>query len=333
MAADYSWVGPAITAANSFAINAINKWAKLSPNEKYNANWYAQTNYRYSQMAADADFGRNLAMWRMNNEYNSPAAQMARYKEAGLNPNLIYGQSNMASSPASVHSSAPNVPIMNQPFGQIEGLGELGSRIFDILDPDSTYNVAKEDAQEILRYHKAQSSSAESQSAIDSFEAQMIQERYKNALEDRNIENNKKLAEIENLNSRSNLTDEQKAYYKQQESYLKSQISVNNARIRNLDQNTQLAETQAGLNRQQAVFRENEELRAEENHAYVEWKRNFDTMDDKAREAVIEKATDSFVRTFYPNATEQDKKIIRSALRQGGKLLYNVVDGLFDIVK
>jgi hypothetical protein len=28
------------------------------------------------------------------NEYNSPRAQMQRFKEAGLNPNLIYGQSN-----------------------------------------------------------------------------------------------------------------------------------------------------------------------------------------------------------------------------------------------
>lgn len=35
-----------------------------------------------------------LADWNMQNQYNTPAAQMARYKEAGLNPNLIYGQSN-----------------------------------------------------------------------------------------------------------------------------------------------------------------------------------------------------------------------------------------------
>lgn len=36
--------------------------------------------------------------WNRNNEYNSPAAQMGRFKEAGLNPNLIYGQ--MTQSPA-----------------------------------------------------------------------------------------------------------------------------------------------------------------------------------------------------------------------------------------
>lgn len=34
----------------------------------------------------------NLDMWHMANKYNSPQAQMARFKEAGLNPHLIYGK-------------------------------------------------------------------------------------------------------------------------------------------------------------------------------------------------------------------------------------------------
>lgn len=33
----------------------------------------------------------NLADWTMQNEYNSPTSQMARLREAGLNPNLVYG--------------------------------------------------------------------------------------------------------------------------------------------------------------------------------------------------------------------------------------------------
>lgn len=35
----------------------------------------------------------NIENWHMQNEYNSPTSQMARLKEAGLNPNLVYGQS------------------------------------------------------------------------------------------------------------------------------------------------------------------------------------------------------------------------------------------------
>lgn len=36
----------------------------------------------------------NIRLWRMQAEYNKPKNQMARYQEAGLNPNLIYSQGN-----------------------------------------------------------------------------------------------------------------------------------------------------------------------------------------------------------------------------------------------
>lgn len=50
-----------------------------------------------------AHYQNKLAIqnWKMQNEYNSPKNQMARFAEAGLNPNLIYGSGNPgnASSP------------------------------------------------------------------------------------------------------------------------------------------------------------------------------------------------------------------------------------------
>lgn len=33
----------------------------------------------------------NIEFWRMQNEYNNPTSQMQRLRDAGLNPNLIYG--------------------------------------------------------------------------------------------------------------------------------------------------------------------------------------------------------------------------------------------------
>ena len=33
----------------------------------------------------------NIRFWKMQNEYNTPANQMKRLQDAGLNPNLIYG--------------------------------------------------------------------------------------------------------------------------------------------------------------------------------------------------------------------------------------------------
>lgn len=58
----------------------------------------------YGVQRADA-----LADWNMQNEYNSPQAQMARLREAGLNPNLVYGEGATAmSSSAPRSSSAPS---------------------------------------------------------------------------------------------------------------------------------------------------------------------------------------------------------------------------------
>lgn len=59
-----------------------------------------------------------LQDWNMQNAYNSPQQQMQRYKEAGLNPNLIYSQ--MSNGPA-VRSSEAIAPKLDE-----SALGVLG---------------------------------------------------------------------------------------------------------------------------------------------------------------------------------------------------------------
>lgn len=79
--------------------------------------------YMYGKQRADA-----LADWNMQNQYNSPAAQMARFKQAGLNPNLIYGQGNEAATVRSSDFKEPNqqapqinsAPLTGALFGAVE---------------------------------------------------------------------------------------------------------------------------------------------------------------------------------------------------------------------
>ncbi len=52
-----------------------------------------------------------LKNWYLQNAYNSPAAQMQRFREAGLNPNLIYGQTNMAGSVGTPSAGGSASPI------------------------------------------------------------------------------------------------------------------------------------------------------------------------------------------------------------------------------
>lgn len=56
-------------------------------------------------------------MWNAQNAYNTPSAQMQRFREAGLNPNLIYGQTNTA-APIAVPSSRGTPPQFNALLNQ-----------------------------------------------------------------------------------------------------------------------------------------------------------------------------------------------------------------------
>ena len=55
----------------------------------------------YNLTPAEHAHKRDIEMWNRQNEYNHPRAQMERLREAGLNPNLMYGQGQQTSSGSS----------------------------------------------------------------------------------------------------------------------------------------------------------------------------------------------------------------------------------------
>lgn len=62
---------------------------------------------------ADYQTERNLEFWNMQNEYNSPVQQMARFKKAGLNPALIYSQGSPGNASEMVKYQAPTASKAN----------------------------------------------------------------------------------------------------------------------------------------------------------------------------------------------------------------------------
>lgn len=68
-----------------------------------------QISYRQQQDLMRESQNYNTLMFHEANAYNSPVAQMLRFKSAGLNPNLIYGQmANTASAPSMSSPSSPS---------------------------------------------------------------------------------------------------------------------------------------------------------------------------------------------------------------------------------
>lgn len=78
-----------------------------------------EKNRQYNLQLAKMQNQWNVDQWNRENEYNSPAQQMARYKAAGLNPDLIYGQSNTSSQlSGSLTSGAPSSPQDMSPMAR-----------------------------------------------------------------------------------------------------------------------------------------------------------------------------------------------------------------------
>ncbi len=109
----------AIAAAAELASAGINATSQGSLNRK-TREW---NEVQYQKQRTDA-----LADWARTNEYNSPLQQMARLKEAGLSPHLIYGGgANSISQPVrstDTKSWSPNAP-------QIDG-GQIVSQYFGV---------------------------------------------------------------------------------------------------------------------------------------------------------------------------------------------------------
>lgn len=96
----------AVAGGNMYSQGRMNKRT-----EKYNERMYFRNR-------ADA-----LADWNMQNDYNSPTAQMQRFRDAGLNPNLIYGQTNEGATVRSTDQQAwnPRAPQFEFDAGSVMG--------------------------------------------------------------------------------------------------------------------------------------------------------------------------------------------------------------------
>lgn len=79
--------------------NKANKQLAAQQNE-YNLA-LQDREFAYNTQASQLEYERNLEQWNLQNEYNSPASQIQRYQEAGLNPALIYGTGSASAGNAS----------------------------------------------------------------------------------------------------------------------------------------------------------------------------------------------------------------------------------------
>ena len=98
---------------------------------------------RQNMKMAEYAYQKELEQWNRQNEYNKPINQMARFKEAGLNPNLMYGQGTPGNATDSPNYSAPHLQYDN-PFPNIgDDIGQLRQTNADVDLKKANEDLAK----------------------------------------------------------------------------------------------------------------------------------------------------------------------------------------------
>lgn len=178
------------TAANVTAQSSINRRTM-----KYNKEMLALQR----QQALDD--------WQMQNEYNHPSAQMARFREAGLNENLIYGQTNTADAIRSTSAQqwTPKAP-------DYSGLGESLMSYQDMRIKQAQYDnlrtqntIMVQDA--LLRAAQVTESTVRGQQG--KFDLDLSSELRNTSLEAAKLSVEKLHNEVSNIGMRSQLVSQQ----------------------------------------------------------------------------------------------------------------------------
>ena len=75
---------------------------------------------------------QNIKFWNMQNAYNTPKQQMSRLKDAGLNPNLIYGSNANTGVAGSVSPSKASPYNVQNPVPSMMQTALIGSQIANL---------------------------------------------------------------------------------------------------------------------------------------------------------------------------------------------------------
>lgn len=89
---------------------------------------FGARNERWAREDATTAFNRQLQLIDSQRAYESPKAQMSRFAEAGLNPNLIYGQLNSFGSPVTAPQAQTASPAAPR-FSDINAMAPLQAQL------------------------------------------------------------------------------------------------------------------------------------------------------------------------------------------------------------
>lgn len=111
----------AVSKLGSFGSGITSLFGSQSSARKAMDRWREQVTYSSALQKQLMDYQNdiNVQNWNMQNAYNSPAAQVQRYKDAGLNTSLIYGGSGAVSGNAETVASPSGASLSSGVDGKV----------------------------------------------------------------------------------------------------------------------------------------------------------------------------------------------------------------------
>lgn len=187
------WLPAAITAGAGLLGQGAN-WAATSNMNKKNRAW---SEHMYGKQLQD-----NYNQWTIQNQYNSPSNQMGLLKNAGLNPNLVYGHSSGGGSQAAPIKT-PDVQRFESRSPEFN-LGDVASRsfstYFDTQIKQAQYDNLKEQKTligEDIVYRQAQTANAIADVKRKGFDLNLDSEVRDYTVEGKRIDVQKKRADLD----------------------------------------------------------------------------------------------------------------------------------------
>lgn len=95
---------------------------------------------KHDQAMSELAHRQNVAAWEMQNEYNTPANQMQRFKDAGLNPHLIYGKG----TPGNADKIAPYQRSTQSEYPKVNMQFDLVDKYLDISQKKANIDYVRE---------------------------------------------------------------------------------------------------------------------------------------------------------------------------------------------
>lgn len=213
-----AWLVPAITAAASLAGNLFN----INSTRKTNQAQQDVNSQLYDKQRADA-----LTDWNKQNAYNSPSQQMQRFKEAGLNPNLVYGQ--MTNAPV-VRSAEAKAPDFVAPRLDTQNVGNILGSYYDIKSKELSLKQqekAIEIANEDLKYKQRANTLGNSILPFQTEAAELKNRKLKEDIQNTILDWTNKKYTSDFIGPRLEQMEQQTENLKTNNEYLKSQLEIN----------------------------------------------------------------------------------------------------------